>query len=193
MNFSAKIRTALAALAVFAIGVAVAPIDSATAVKVTPAAVEQGGPTTFVSLADPAEATLVPSGVLSIVYPQIVEDQRGWFNEISKISVPTANVPVTGGNWNPAGVYLVTFDVEFSANSSGRRLILIRKNGASPYVGQVSVQAVTLSGASTHVQTTEAIRLEKGDYVEFFTKHDTNVPTQLNIKSKITFTGPIAL
>ena len=63
-----------------------------------------------------------------------------------------------------AGLYWINATVEWSANTTGRRLIRINKNQSSPSIATDSVQA---SSVGNTVQTVSRLaRLVAGDFIE---------------------------
>ena len=62
-----------------------------------------------------------------------------------------------------AGTYLVTGQVSFTANSTGNRDALLRKNGTD-YVGQT--RYLTMASGNTSVPVFAMVELAVGDYVE---------------------------
>jgi hypothetical protein len=88
-----------------------------------------------------------------------------------------------------AGLYWINATVEWSGNATGRRLIRIDKNQASPSIATDSVQASSV-GNTAHT-VSRLVRLAAGDFIEIDASQSTGGNLDANIQDvSINWVGP---
>lgn len=112
---------------------------------------------TFVGclLTNSANITLANNTTVTLTWDQEVLDS----NAFHSTSTNTSRITIPAGK---AGKYLVTSKVQYSSNSSGRRIVQIIKNGANLW----DFESADPGSSELQLQGVAIIDLAVGDYVE---------------------------
>lgn len=128
--------------------------DSAEATGLKWAAPSSGSTFAGCVLTNSANISLANNTTVTLTWNQEDFDSDGYHST----STNTSRITVPAGK---AGKYLVTSKVQYTSNTSGRRIVQITKNGANAWDFEQ-----TPGGADLQLQGVAIIDLAVGDYVE---------------------------